>query len=129
MQGLCAQVPRLPPVLGAGPAAAPEEGSCPFGHGKPAASSADGPAAEVPPAAAAAAAAEAAGGKCPFGHGGGELERAASDAALGDSIDGVPAFGAGAGDAGQPAPAVCPFGFGGGSLGPRMTELHCVLCR
>ncbi len=112
---------------------APKAGSCPFGHG----------AADAVRASASAAAAdedtaaELSGGKCPFGHGGSTGQQPAADASLDASIDGVPPFGpdGGSGAAGEQrgggeaGAAVCPFGFGGGGLGPRMTELHCVLCR
>ena len=118
-------------ISAAGVATAPAAGvagRCPFGHGSAAGSvttHAAAPSADEP-------------------------HQPANGASLADTIDGVPPLAhsmaaahtqqqeqqegaAGAGD-GETAgafrgPAVCPLGFGGGTLGPRMTELHCVLCR
>ncbi|GAB4813759.1 hypothetical protein N2152v2_000805 [Parachlorella kessleri] len=116
----------------AGAAAAPPAngaGRCPFGHG----SAADSATTAAAPVA------------------GGPHQQANSDS-LADTIDGVPplaqhsraaahtqqqqaqqeaAADTGIGEAAGDfrGPAVCPLGFGGGALGPRMTELHCVLCR
>ena len=73
--------------------------ACPFGHGGSALT-----AAEKLPATPASA--------CPFGHGGSGAAAAAAAEAQGQ----------------EPA-AACPLGFGRAAQGPRMSELHCILCK
>lgn len=90
------------------PASGTGAASCPFGHG------AKGGAMESAPPTA---------GKCPFGHkgsgGGGSSAAAAGEEAGPDRQQ----------SEGQAEPAVCPLGFGRAPQGPRMSALHCMLCR
>lgn len=92
------------------PSASPTPSSCPI-SGAAAAPSSGGASC---PFKAAAAAATAAAGAAPV--------QAAEPAA-------APAPGSVPASAADSQPATCPYGFGGPQTGPRMSVLHCTLCR